>query len=102
MRHITGLAVSEVFAKHFISVFADAGIDHEAGKVGARNQLGVAGVPGRAFKGSVDADLGQCLGHVMRPLGAPAPGFLQTPAQCRVSRIKTQADDVHGLFQKAD
>ena len=99
--HIAGFAFGQVFAKHLGGFFADAGFHQIAGKVGAGDEVGVACVGQRAFKGTLDTDTLQVFGHVQGPLSAPAAGLLQACGQRRVVRVKAQSDDVHGLVQKS-
>ena len=102
MRHIAGLAFGQVFAKHLVGVLADAGVHQKAGKVGARNQLGVAHIGQGALKGSCNADLGQSFGHFHGPLFSPAAGVAQTLQQGGIAGIKTQAHDMHRLANEGD
>ena len=95
--HVARLALSEVLAKHLIGVLAHAGFHHVAGKVGARDQVGVTGVGEGTFKRALDTHTGQVLGHVTGALGAAAAGALQSVPELRFIGIKAQANDMHCL-----
>ena len=69
--------------------------------MGAGDEVGVACVGQRAFKGPFNTDALQVFGHVQGPLSASATGLLQTCCQRGVVRVKAQADDMHGLVQKS-
>ena len=100
--HIAGVAFGEVFAKHLVGFFAHAGFDQKAGKVGARDQLGVAHKLERAFVGTVDAHFGQLGRHFLGPLAAPAARGLQAGVHAGAVGIKAQAHNVHGFVGKGD
>ena len=92
----------EVAAKDGMGVCADAAVDQKTCEVSARDQVWVANVAQGPLQRTGDADLGQAVGHVMRPLQPAAAGGGQAGPQFRVGGIEAQADDVHGFTREAD
>ena len=101
VRHEARLACGEVAAEHLGGVAADAGFHQPAREMGARHQVGVAHVGERALEGTLDAHLGQRVGHLLRAPHAPAADVGQARLQVDVVRVHAEADDVHGFARKA-
>jgi hypothetical protein len=93
MRHVAGLALGEVLAKHLLRVAAHAGLDQKAREVRARDQRRVAHVPERALVGAGNAGLRQLR---RRARGRAAVARVrQALHQLLIGRIEPQPDDVH-------
>ena len=99
---VAGLAFGQVFSKHFICIFANAGFDQIAAKVGAGDQIGVAHVFQGALERVFDADLSQPVRHLYRPLAPPAPGFDQASQHIDVVGVKAQTHDMYRRANEAD
>ena len=96
VRHKAGFAFGQVAAKHLAGVFAHARLHQKARKVGARNQLGVAGVFERTFVGPLNAHFGQFVAHFLGTFAPAIAGVGQALQHGGVVGVKAQAHNVHG------
>jgi hypothetical protein len=96
VRHKAGLAFGQEAAEHLIRVSAHTRFNQKAGKVRARNQLGVACVLQRTLERPVYADRSELIAHFPCALVAPTSCSGQTLYQGGVVRVKTQTHDVDG------
>ncbi len=97
VRHVAGLALGEEAAEDLGHVRALAALHQETREVGAGDQLRIAGELERAFVGAGDADLGEAVGHLLRPRAAAAARGAQAFDDARIVMVEAQADDMHHL-----
>ncbi len=98
-----GLAIGQVFAEHRIGVRAEASFHNVAGKVGARDQIGVAHIFHGAFECARDAGTRSRSALIWRARSSRPPRVARKPStSAGVGVVKTQADDVHRFAREGD